>query len=45
MRGFLYKLARLLGDFNAVSKGKTGQRIKRRAAGRAAGKGLKNLFK
>jgi len=45
MRGLLYLLARLLGDYNAVKKGKTGKRIKRRAAGRAAGKGLKKFFK
>ena len=45
MRGFLYKLARLLGDINAVKKGRVGKRVGRRAAGKAAGKGLKNLFK
>ena len=44
-RGFLYWLARLLGDVNAVNKGKTGKRIARRAAGRAMGKGLGKLFK
>ena len=44
-RGFLYWLARLLGDVNAVSKGKTGKRIARRAAGKALGKGLGKLFK
>ena len=45
MRGLLYLIARLLGDYNAVKKGKAGQRIKRRATGRVAGKGLKKLFK
>ncbi|AQS55696.1 hypothetical protein [Novibacillus thermophilus] len=44
-RGFLYTLARLLGDVNAVKKGKIGKRIARRAAGRATGKALRNLFK
>ncbi len=45
MRSFLYKLARLLGDVNAVKKGKVGQRIGRRAVGRATGKGMSRLFK
>jgi len=47
-RGFLYKLARLLGDFSAVSSGspkKMTKRVGRRVAGRAAGKGLRKLFK
>ncbi len=44
-RGFLYWLARLLGDVNAVQKGKVGKRILRRAAGKATGRGLRRLFK
>jgi len=44
-RGFLYRLARLLGDVNAVKKGKVGRRIARRATGRAAGRTLRKLFK
>lgn len=44
-RGFLYWLARLLGDVNAVQKGTVGKRIARRAAGRATGRGLSRLFK
>ena len=32
-RGFLYGLARLLGDVNAAKKGKVGKRIERRPAG------------
>jgi hypothetical protein len=44
-RGFLYWLARLLGDVNAVKKGKVGKRIARRAAGKVTGRGLRNLFK
>jgi len=44
-RRFLYKFARILGDVNAVKKGKAGRRIGRRAAGRATGKVLRNLFK
>lgn len=44
-RGFLYKLARIMGDANAVKKGRVGKRVARRAAGRTAGKGLRRLFK
>ncbi|MBA3053180.1 hypothetical protein KKF70_03330 [bacterium] len=36
-RGFLYWLAKLLGDINAVQKGKVGKRIIRRAAGKGTG--------
>ncbi len=42
-RSFLYTLARLLGDVNAVKKGKVGTRVKRRVAGKAAGKFLRKL--
>ena len=34
LRGFLYWLARLLGDINAVRRGRIGQRIGRRLAGK-----------
>lgn len=44
-RGFLYLLAKFLGDFQAVRKGRVGKRIARRAAGRATGKGLGKIFK
>jgi len=44
-RGFLYWLARLLGDVNAVQKGKIGRRIARRTAGKLTGRGLRKLFK
>ena len=47
-RGFLYKLARLLGDYSAVSSGsskKMAKRVGRRVTGRAAGKTLRKLFK
>ena len=43
-RGFLYLLAKLLGDFQAARKGRVGKRIARRAAGRATGKGLRKLL-
>jgi hypothetical protein len=44
-RSFLYKLARLLGDVNAVKKGKVGRRVGRRTAGRGMGRLLGKLFK
>ncbi|GMU86212.1 MAG: hypothetical protein AMXMBFR48_14540 [Ignavibacteriales bacterium] len=45
IRTFLYTAARLLGDVNAVKKGKIGERILRRIAGKAAGKLLNKLPK
>jgi hypothetical protein len=45
LRGFLYWLARILGDVNAVKRGTVGKRIARRAVGRATGKALQKLFK
>lgn len=44
-RGILYWLARILGDFNAVKRGRVGRRIGRRAAGRVTGRGLGKLFR
>ncbi len=44
-RGFLYWLARLLGDVNAVKRGRVGRRVGRRVAGRTTGRILRNLFK
>lgn len=44
-RGFLYWLAKLLGDVNAVKKGKAGKRIARRAVGKATGRSIRKLFK
>lgn len=44
-RGFRYWPARLLGDINAVRRGRVGRRVARRAAGRATGRGLGKLFK
>ena len=44
-RGFLYSLAKLMGDYNAVKKGKVGKRVGRRVAGKVAGKGMGKLFK
>ena len=44
-RSFLYWLARLLGDINAIQKGRVGRRIGRRVAGRMTGRALWKLFK
>lgn len=44
MRSLLYLLARLLGDANAISKGRVSRRIGRRAAGRVTGSWLRNIF-
>jgi hypothetical protein len=44
-RGWLYLIARLLGDVNAVKKGTAGKRIGRRLAGKATGRGLGRLFR
>lgn len=44
-RSFLYKLARFLGDVNAVKKGRVGRRVGRRVAGKVTGRGLAKLFR
>lgn len=44
-RGLLYLLAKLLGDINAVNKGKVARRVGRRVAGKVTGRGLGKLFK
>ena len=44
-RGFLYSLARFLGDVNAVKKGRVGRRVARRLVGKATGRGLGRLFR
>ncbi len=45
LRNALYKVARIMGDVNAVKKGKVGKRVARRAAGKATGRSLGKLFK
>jgi len=45
IRSSLYKIARIMGDVNAVQKGKVGKRIAQRAAGKATGRSLGKLFK
>jgi hypothetical protein len=44
-RGLLYKLARVLGDVQAVKSGRVGRRVGRRIVGRATGRGLGRLFR
>jgi len=44
-RSLLYQLARLLGDANAVKRGKVGKRIARRTAGRMTGRALGRMFR
>ncbi|WP_196493786.1 hypothetical protein [Ornithinibacillus caprae] len=45
IRRTLYCFARILGDINAVKKGRVGKRVGKRVAGRATGKMLRKLFK
>jgi len=48
MAGFgelLYSMAKPMGDYNAVKKGKVGKRVGRRVAGKATGKAMRKLFK
>ena len=45
IRSFLYFIAKLMGDWNAVRKGKVGRRVARRVAGKVTGRGLGKLFK
>ena len=45
LRSSLYKVAKIMGDVNAVQKGKVGKRVARRAAGKATGKTLRKLIK
>jgi hypothetical protein len=45
LRSSLYTLARLMGDINAVKKGRVDRRIGRRIAGRVTGKALGRLFR
>lgn len=45
LSSLLYRLARVLGDVNAVEKGKVPQRVERRIVGRAFGRILGRLFR
>ena len=37
-------LAKLIGDYNAIKKGKVGKRVGLRVAGKATGKAMRLLF-
>ena len=41
----IYKALKISNDINAIKKGKVGRRMKRRVAGKYAGKGIGKLFK
>ena len=45
LRNALYTIARIMGDVNAVKKGKVGKRVARRAVGKGTGKALGKLFR
>lgn len=46
IRSLLYQLARILGDINAVKKGKIGGRVGRRFAGKMTGRlVMRRLFR
>lgn len=44
-RSLLYFIARILGDVNAIKKGRVGRRIEVRLAGKATGRLMGRLFK
>jgi hypothetical protein len=44
-RGWLYLIAKLLGDVQALQKGRVGKRILRRIAGKLTGRGLGKIFR
>jgi len=44
-RGLLYWLAKVLGDVNAVKRGKVGRRLLRRQTGKLTGRGIRRLLK
>ena len=43
-RGLFDTMAKLMGDYNAVKRGKVGKRIGCRAAGNATGTAMRKLF-
>lgn len=44
VRGWLYRIARLMGDVNAVKQRKVARRVGRRAAGKATGGLFRRIF-
>jgi len=45
LRSALYKAAKIMGDINAIQKGKVGKRATRRLAGKATGRTLRKILK
>lgn len=45
LRGLLYWLARVLGDWSAIRRGRVGRRVARRVSGRFTGRMLGKLFR
>lgn len=45
MRRLLYRLARLLGDWNAIRRGRIGQRAANRIMGRTVGRLTRRLWR
>ena len=45
IRSWLYFLAKILGDINAVKRGRIGERLARRLAGKATGRLLGRIFR
>ena len=45
IRSMLYLLARLMGDWNAIKRGRVGKRIGRRLAGKVSGRLLGRWFR
>lgn len=44
-RRLLYSLARLLGDVQAVRRGRIGHRLVNRMVGRAVGRGMRGVWR
>lgn len=45
IRSFLYMWARLIGDINAIARGRVGRRIGRRVAGKLTGRLFGRIFR
>jgi len=45
LRSWLYTTARLLGDLNAILRGRVMQRLERRAVGKLSGRLIGKLFR
>ena len=45
LRGLLYSLAKLTGDYNSGKQDKVGKHVGRRVAGKTTGKAMRKFFK